>query len=132
MVYSSNFQVLHWLAEGESFLAIHAKSEEYYKKVSSDIDKVAELILRRENKIVNYREALEIMEEDEHNFLLIDSTHPCDMEYFKDHATKMFNDILYCITKILDDIDCIAVKSSLESMYDEYHLQANYILKRLK
>lgn len=136
LVYRSNFHVLHWMAKGKNFFTIHSKSEEYYQKMLEDADIIAEMLLRRYNKTVNYKEALDIIENDEsHEFLLIDSETMYDSKDFQKYSQKMFNDILTCLEELLssdtikDDIN-VGIKSSLESMYDRYDLQCNYLLKR--
>lgn len=132
IVYRSNFQVLHWLAAGKSFEVIHKKTEEYYNEISDDVDVIAEMVLRNSDEIVNYKEALEIIEEDDNNFILVDSKRSCEMEDFIELSTKMLKDILSCIESVLEDVDNIGIKSSLESLYEKYDLQANYILRRFK
>lgn len=132
LVYRHNFQVIHWMAKGESFLTIHDKTQEYYTGLTNDIDTVAEMILRTEDSIVNYKEAMENIEDYDYNFLLMHGSTSCDMECFVEFSTKMFKDLMYCITKVLEDEHSIGIKSGLESLYDKYELQCNYILKRLK
>lgn len=131
-VYHTNFKVLHWMAEGKSFFIIHEKADDYSKYILDDIDVVGEMCLRSNEGIVNYTEALKIIEDDEnHEFLLINSNESYDVEKFKKNASKMFNDILSCIKEILDEgVENIGIKASLESMYDKYDLEVNYLLKR--
>lgn len=133
MVYYSNFKVLHWMAEGKAFFMIHEKADEYADMILSDMDNIGEMCLRANEGVVNYIEALKMIEEDEnYEFLLINSGDSYDVEKFKENATKMFNDILSCIKEVLDSgIENIGIKSTLEGMYDKYDLQANYLLKRL-
>ena len=131
-VYHTNFKVLHWMAEGKSFFVIHEKADDYSNYILNDIDIVGEMCLRSNEGIVNYTEALNIIEDDEnHEFLLINSNESYDVEKFKKNASKMFNDILSCIKEILDEgVENIGIKASLESMYDKYDLEVNYLLKR--
>lgn len=133
LVYHCNFKVLHWMVKGDEFLTIHTKADEYCNDVAEDIDKVGEMILRTNGEIVNYKEALDIVEDIEsHEFLLIESGNSYDTEEFCNYSMKMFKDILVCIQELLDgEISNVGIKSTLEGMYDKYDLQANYILKRL-
>ena len=132
MVYYSNFKVLHWMAEGEAFFTLHDKAEEYANMLLEDMDTVGEICLRSNEGIVNYIEALKAIEDDEnHEFLLINSSEMYDIDKFKANASKMFNDILACIKALLEEgIDNVGIKAALETMYDKYDLQVNYLLKR--
>lgn len=136
LVYRSNFHVLHWLAKGKNFFRVHDKAAEYYEEILNDVDVIAEMILRRDGSIVNYEEALEVIKEDEnHEFLLVDSEKTYNAKEFKDNATKMLNDILQCIeellaTEYIQEPKNVGIKATLEGMYDKYDLQANYLLKR--
>lgn len=138
LVYRSNFHVLHWMAEGEAFFTIHEKAAEYYDDILKDVDVVAEMILRGNGEIVNYKEALDVVEEfEDHEFLLIDSKELYDIEKFSGNAIKMFNDLLYCIEELLasDAIQAprnVGIKATLEGLHDKYDLQANYLLKRFR
>lgn len=138
LVYRSNFHVLHWMAAGEGFFTIHAKAEEYCDLILKDIDVIAEMHLRLEDNIVNYAEALHLIEENEdHEFLLIDSSKLYDINEFKKYATKMFDDLLTCIEELLEsdtvkDPKNVGIKATLEGMHDRYDLQCRYLLKRFK
>lgn len=138
LVYRSNFQVLHWMASGKNFFKLHTKADEYTGMISGDIDIVAEMVLRRENSIVNYKEALDIIEEDENNkFLLLGSDTNYETKEFVHYSRKMFKDILKCIESLLSseyiqEPKNVGIKASLEGMYDKYDLQCNYLLKKLE
>ena len=136
LVYRHNFQVLHWMACGESFLTIHEQAKTYYDMLSDDIDVVAEMILRTSDEIVNYKEALDLIDEFEHDFLLMTGKDLCDMSAFVTYSTKMFNDLKNCVEMVLDtdaieSDHSVGIKSVLEGMHDKYDLQARYIIKRL-
>lgn len=135
LVYRSNFHVMHWMVKGENFFTLHSKAEEYYNEILKDADIVAEMILRKSNKIVNYKEALDIISADEnHEFLLVDGEITYDTDKFKKYSTKMFKDILVCIEELLkeDNNINIGMKSSLEAMYDKYDIICNYLLRRFE
>lgn len=137
LVYRHNFQVLHWMAVGKSFFRIHEKSDAYHKMVDDDIDVVAEMILRESDEIVDYREALDLIDEHNHNFLLMSGKDLCDTDAFVEFSIKMFKDILECIEELLDseyvqEAKHVGIKATLEGMHDKYDLQANYLLRRLK
>lgn len=135
LVYRSNFHVMHWMAKGENFFTLHSKAEEYYNEILKDADVVAEMILRKSNKIVDYKEALDIISADEnHEFLLVDSEITYDTDKFKKYSTKMFKDILVCIEELLEEDNNINIgmKSSLEAMYDKYDIICNYLLRRFE
>ena len=131
LIYRSNFHVLHWMVKGSKFFMLHDKATEYAEELLKDADIVAELILRTEDSIVNYSEALKLIEESDYKFLVLESDRLFETEEFVKISDKMFADILYCISEILDSSDDISVKSSLETMYNKYDLQCNYLLKRL-
>lgn len=138
LVYRSNFHVLHWMADGDKFFTIHSKAEEYCNMILEDVDVVAEMHLRLEDDVVNYAEALKLIEEDEHHeFLLVNSNKLYDIEEFRNQSIRMFKDILSCIEELLDsdvikDSKNVGVKASLEGMHDKYDLQCRYLLRRLK
>lgn len=44
-VFYRKLQNYHWNIQGEDFFTIHAKLEEYYNEINSQIDEVAEFIL---------------------------------------------------------------------------------------
>lgn len=136
LVYRHNFQVLHWMAHGESFLTIHEQAKNYYDSLSDDIDVVAEMILRNKDSIINYKEALDLVDEADHDFLLMTGKDLCDMSAFVEFSTKMFNDLKTCVEEVLDEDyiesdHSVGIKSVLEGMHDKYDLQARYIVKRL-
>ena len=134
LLYRHNFQVLHWMADGESFLTIHAQAEKYYKLLSDDIDKVAEMILRDYNEIISYKDVLDITEESDHDFLLMTGKELCDMVSFAKYSEQMFNDLKKCIELLFEKnkkSDDIGIVSELENIYNEYDLQVRYIIKRL-
>lgn len=136
LVYRSNFHVLHWMSNGKEFFTMHAKAEEYCDQILKDVDTVAEMVLRTEDSIVNYKEALEIIEHEEHHeFLLIESDKLFDIDDFRKHSIRMFKDILSCIedvlsTDVIKNPKNVGIKSSLEGMHDKYDLQCRYLLKR--
>ena len=137
LVYRHNFQILHWMANGESFLTIHEQAQKYYELLTKDIDTVAEIYLRYNNEIVNYKDAYDLIEDSDRNFLLVTGNDFCDMKSFVFYSEKMFNDLKDCIESLLTDqeqfesIKSVGAKSELENMHNEYDLQSNYIVKRL-
>ena len=136
LVYRSNFHVLHWMAKGKNFFVIHSKSDEYCTEILGDIDKVAEMVLRVEDSIVNYKDALDIIDEyEDHEFLLLPGDEFYDGERFKKASITMFKDILKCIEDLLEsdnitDPKNVGIKATLEGMHDKYDLQARYLLDR--
>lgn len=136
LVYRSNFHVLHWMVKGKNFFTLHGKADEYASEILKDVDVIAEMHLRFEDSVVNYEEALKIIESDEkHEFLLIESNKLFDTEDFCKYTVKMFNDILTCIEELLDtdviqDPKNVGIKASLEGMHDKYDLQLRYLVKR--
>lgn len=137
LVYRSNFHVLHWMAKGKNFFMIHSKAEEFVNKLSKDIDVVAEMLLRIDDSVVNYMEALKCIEEDEtHEFILVDSDKLFDAEDFCKYSLGMMKGILECIeellkTDVIMEPKNVGIKATLESMHNEYDLQYRYLLKRL-
>ena len=137
LVYRSNFQVLHWMSKGKNFFTLHTKADEYSNEILKDVDVIAEMLLRFEDKIVNYEEAFKIIESDsDHEFLLIESDKLFDTEDFCKYSTKMFRDILTCIEELLDSESIqnpknVGIKSTLEGMHDKYDLYNRYLVKRL-
>lgn len=136
LVYRSNFQVLHWMVKGKNFFTLHAKADEYAGEVLKDIDTVAEFLLRFDDSVVNYEEALKIIESNnEHEFLLIESNKLFGTDDFCKYSMKMFSDILVCIEELLDSEEIqnpknVGIKATLEGMHDKYDLYNRYLVKR--
>lgn len=137
LVYRSNFHVLHWMVKGKNFFTLHAKADEYTSEILKDTDVIAEMVLRFEDSVVNYEEALKIIESnDDHEFLLIESDKLFDTDDFCKYSMKMFGDILTCIEELLasdiiQDPKNVGIKATLEGMHDKYDLFNRYLVRRV-
>lgn len=137
LVYRSNFHVLHWMCKGEAFFTIHAKASEYADMVLGDVDVIAEMILRHEDNIVNYKDALDIVENCEEHFVMVPSDKLVDINEFSKYSQKMFSDIMRCIERLLEAEEIkqpsnVGIKATLEGMHDRYDLQCRYLLRRFE
>lgn len=138
-LYRSNFSILHWKAKGEDFDNIHKLMDEYGKKISDDIDIVAEMIIMQEGHPVGYEETIVLLSKINDPSINIKALLPED-DYLRDEAifqtNNMVKNILTFIKAIIDKLerdgsgDTLGVKSQYEEMYYRYYKELNYLNKR--
>ena len=137
MIYQHNFRVLHWNASGLEFHTQHDWAAKYYDELGEDIDKIAEIMIRLHQDVLNYKEAIDVVEEYDYDFLMLDSGDKYEIKDFIKHTDTMMEDILMCIEKILEsdilqEIKNVGIKSDLEAMHSSIDLQYRYINERRK
>lgn len=135
MVYRSNFHVLHWNAKGEKFDRVHALAADYYDKLLSDADIIAEMSMRIGQGVVNYPEAYDTLKTSNNNYLIIPSDTLYDYNAFIKMCDTMLKDILHSIESALEnpvikEPSNVGIKATLESMHNEYDLQCRYLNAR--
>ena len=133
VLYRMNFENLHWNSIGEEFDNAHKEiSTEYYEKINTDIDIVAEMLARMRINPMNYKEVWDFIEGGEKDYMLVSSS----STYMRDDIVQMSQRMLGDICKAIEnahececmkDIKNMGIKSTLEAMYDYYDLQVRYI-----
>lgn len=58
VVINNNLRYIHWKACGPRFDRIHTMTDEYYKKLSNDIDNIVELAIEYDEDILNPNECI--------------------------------------------------------------------------
>ena len=134
-LYESNFRNLHWNSKGMEFDNGHKQiSEEYYELYSANIDKVAEIMGMFGINPDNYIDTVIYLTENK-KYLMIDTS----ILYSRDDIVKaadiMLGDTCRLIAEVLkleelEDTINAGIKSSLESILEEFTLQYRYINKR--
>lgn len=136
VLYRSNFENLHWNATGENFDNGHKEiSTDYYEMISGTIDTVAEMLARLGVNPPNYKEVMEDIEEMDDDFLLVESKELYNRTAIVGYADVMLNDIVKLLIKAWDSDEMkdpinVGIKSTLESLINDYDIQARYINKR--
>ena len=135
-LYESNFRNLHWNSAGNEFNDAHKSiTTDYYDMIGGDIDKIAEIIAMLGENAPNYIEVLDIIKNQDKNFLIIDSSALYSREEIIKFADIMLNDICILLScclesEVLSDPMNAGIKSELESILYNYTLEARYINKR--
>ena len=128
IVAHANFRTLHWMSTGKRFDRQHTLSAEYEGLVGGDIDVVAEILLRYQNKVPTLSEAIT-----KSTIQLIDGGQPITYEAFNPHVGTQLTRILSTILMVLkdesiqDDIRNVGVKADLEGLMSKYDLQFRYL-----
>lgn len=136
-LYESNFRNLHWNAAGIDFNDSHKSiSTDYYDLCGKYVDITAEMIVRLSGQNPpNYVEVGGILENTDHDYVIIDSTRLYSREDIVHLSDTMLGDICTIVVDILTDevlqtpINA-GIKSDLEAMLSEFDLQYRYINKR--
>lgn len=137
IVYQQNFKLLHWCAKGNNFDTIHEQAKKYYEKMDKDIDDVAEICLICNLRPLNIKEAYNLLEESDNEYLQLDSSEDYDMEDFTKYTDIILKSIISIIEELLDsdgidDDSLIGAKSYLENLHYEYLKEYKYINTRRK
>ena len=130
MISEANFRTLHWMAAGNKFARMHADADEWRSMVSTDIDVVAEFILRRSDDLPS----LKVVAANT-NMILDTNGNTIDYDKFISITKSIFKNILNAITLCLESSEMtesenVGIKAALEGLYDKYDLQANYLVRR--
>ena len=134
-LHKSNFQLLHWKVCGRDFDNMHNNvTNSYYEKTSSDIDDVAEVILRQGINPPNYAQVLGVLKEGEIHTNLLSG----DATYTKQDVTiasdKMLGEICTAIIAVLNapemkNPENIGIKSYYENLLNEYDKEFRFLNK---
>lgn len=134
-VYSNNFKAMHWFACGKSFDRIHKLTESYYDMTADDLDVLAEMAMRINQRPATISKAVSILESYEGRNFMIMSDGDVDYVSFHKMSDIMLKDICWAIEQLLaDDIlqvpSNVGIKATLEGLHDKYDIQCRYLNAR--
>lgn len=133
-LYESNFLNLHWNAKEEDFNDSHKGiSTDYYELAGKYVDVTAEMVCRLGRCPLNYQEVGILSEKS--GYTVVESQKLYSREDIIELSDKMLGDIVTAIGNCLESEEMKAtinagIKSTLESMLDEFDIQYRYINKR--
>lgn len=135
-LHESNFRMLHWGAKGKKFSRIHQRAEEYAEMIGKDLDAIAEMGLRMDQKPASFIESTKLLTDfQDHSFFAADSFKDISYDDFINTTDNILGDILYCIEELLksepiQDIKNVGIKADLEGLHGKYDLEKRYINAR--
>lgn len=125
-VFYRKLQNYHWNIEGKDFFIVHAKLEEYYNDINSQIDEVGEYILTiGAQPLGTMKDYLNVTKIKEAENVKIKS----DVVY--NEITKDFSSLLDCTKKIKEEADKIN-NYETSTFMDEFIAEYSKILWMLK
>lgn len=135
IVEETNLRCLHWCACGKHFDRAHALADEYRKMVSEDIDTIAEYSDMLETGVCNIPEAMEILDNSERDFLIVDTSKNYDKKTIQAYINMILREIVDSLQILLssDDIqnnNNVGIRSDLETICGKYDKQLRYLNKR--
>lgn len=133
----SNMHVLHWKACGNGFDTAHNKiTNDYYEKITSDIDDVAEMMMRQNINPCNYIEVHKTLRDAGIDARIYSS----ESNYSRSDIIKACDEILGEICSAIIDVlktpeisekcENIGVKSFYEGLLDSYDKEYRFLNKR--
>lgn len=127
-IYFYNFRVLHWKIKDDKFEEIHELMNEYYDRLSDDIDLVAEMLLSNDVDIVGLKNIVES------DYKLINTGIDYSYNSIVDEIDLMFGDIVKYTKRLLNEDPIVTnnpgITSELENLYMYYDKELNYKNKR--
>lgn len=135
IVEETNLRCLHWCAYGKHFDRAHALADEYRKMVSEDIDTIAEYSDMLETGVCNIPEAMEILDNSERDFLIVDTSKNYNKKTIQAYINMILREIVDSLQILLssDDIqnnNNVGIRSDLETICGKYDKQLRYLNKR--
>ena len=134
-VYCSNFDVLHWNAVGEEFNDAHVNIAEGYGELFHKyVDPTAEMLTRLGQNPLNYVEVLELLKSCDKDYLLVDSKRLYARADIIRNSDIMLGNICELLASCIESFEGqsinAGIKSTLESILEDFDLQYRYINKR--
>jgi DNA-binding ferritin-like protein len=129
--YKHNIQILHWKVGGLNFQENHEELGELYDEMSKHIDAIAELGLQCGENPISLQETLSILNEDSHEYVVVNPT----LNYIGEDSFKC---VLTMFKEIMNEIEGICKKSELSEaqrndlggLSSWYSLRVNYLIPR--
>lgn len=135
-IYHFNFRNMHWNSVGENFDNAHKEiTTEYYEMLDGTIDTVGEMLTRLGINPCNYVEVLKFIKETDGNYMVVESSQLYDRTAIVTMSETMLTDIVKLMVAAWDSEEMknpmnVGIKSTLESLINDYDMQARYINKR--
>lgn len=138
IIHRTNFQMLHWKVCGSDFDNAHNNvTNNYYEKVTADIDDVAEMLMRQGMNPLGYYDVVKLLADSDVKKIIVDN----DEDYSKKEAFQICDVILEQICEAI--IGCLedleeenqpninaGVKSYYENLLDQYDKEYRFLNKR--
>lgn len=112
LCYRHNLHMLHWKATGKRFDKIHSICDDYVSKFNTFIDEIAEIMLSIDINPLTMDEAIQVLNNNEKTFLLVESNHDYDYKEAFKAIDVMFTDLYtqYCIVSRAGEFSDISSK----------------------
>ena len=129
-IFANNVKMLHWNCKGNEFGAVHdGLTNELYDKMTDDVDRVAEMMIRLSLRPLNLYEVVEIGEENDTP--VVNSNYLYEKEEVYKYIQKMLIVIMKNIEETLEldaiqDIKNTGIRSDLEAMHNEYDIERRF------
>lgn len=127
-MYTHNMRMLHWFSTGKHFNGLHDTCNEYYEKMSEDIDFIAELCMMHDVEPCAYSEVSKVLDSSDMKFYeLVPADYKCKSVYF--NCKMMFETIIEALDKIKERLSSDEV-SEIETIQYYYRKELQYKIKR--
>ena len=136
VLYHQNFRNLHWNSVGENFDDAHKEiAKDYYEMTDDTIDTVAEMMGRLGVNPPNYAEVFNEVSNSSNDYMVVESTELYDRTAIVKMSDKMLTDITALLAatiqdQIMQEPINAGMRSELETILNDYDIQARYINKR--
>lgn len=136
-LHESNIRNLHWNSSGEEFDDAHKViTEEYYELLSTNIDKVSEIMGMLGINPPNYIEVISILKDPNNGqHMVVNSGKLYNRTEIIKTIDTIFSDITDSIVKVLENQDIqdssnAGIKAELENILYDFDFQRRYINRR--
>ena len=129
-IFANNIKMLHWNCKGDEFGCMHDElTNDLYDKMTDDVDRVAEMMIRLSLRPLNLYEVVEIGEENDTP--VVNSNYLYEKEEVYKYIQKMLIVIMKNIEETLEldviqDIKNTGIRSDLEAMHNEYDIERRF------
>lgn len=129
-IFANNVKMLHWNCKGNEFGAVHdGLTNDLYDKMTDDIDRVAEMMIRLSIRPLNLYEVVQIGEEND--IPVVSSNYLYQKEDVYKYIQKMLIEIIGNIEEALQvdmiqDVKNTGIRSDLEAMHNEYDIERRF------
>lgn len=125
VVVGNDIHYMHFLAAGEDFDKSHLLAQEYYERLNDEADYLAELSLEYQTTVVNYNNALSMLD----NYEIEDNVvydYATIINHIIDRLTRYTNSL----NELRNTIDDSDVQSKLDDMLRYWNKEIKYKLAR--
>lgn len=131
-VFGENIRMLHWNAKGDEFGYVHdTLTNDLYEKLSDDVDRVAEIMIRLSCRPLNILEIVQVQQKNIEDIFIVNSNYLYDKDSVYKNIQKMLKSIMETIEEILEleviqDVKNTGIRSDLEAMHNEYDIERRF------